>query len=210
MTQKAKCSLCGVEKPVGELNGYDPINNNYSRAYCIRIAECDSPEAKATLNKVLDAVSSNQTEEQEDSVTEQEKNDWIKYQLMELAAIDKDDIDYGFIEIIGEDEEGREGSCEVEIPSIAKQALELIKDLQEKQKEANKLKADAVMDFVNGAIGAFESGFIDKPVLNLQQLHRSAQHHCKDNYGIDTPLMTETWGEKIFEECRKSDKTGDK
>ncbi len=56
MTQKAKCSRCGVEKPTSELNGYDPINNDYSRAYCIRIAQCDSQEAKATLNKVFDAL----------------------------------------------------------------------------------------------------------------------------------------------------------
>ena len=76
------------------------------------------------------------------------------------------------------------------------------------EQELNKIKADAVMGFVNNAIGAFESGFIDNNYCTLQQMHRSAQHHVKDSYGIDTQNMKDAWGDELFEECRK-DKASD-
>ena len=59
------------------------------------------------------------------------------------------------------------------------------------EQELNQIKADAVMEFVNNSIGAYEAGFIKQNYCTLLQLHRSAQHHVKDNYGVDTQLMKE-------------------
>lgn len=65
----------------------------------------------------------------------------------------------------------------------------------------NQTKANAVHEFVSMMIGAFESGFIDTPKLTLAQLHRVAQNHCKDCYGIETPDLTTEWGEETSKEC---------
>lgn len=65
----------------------------------------------------------------------------------------------------------------------------------------NQIKADAISEFVNTMIGAFESGFIDTPNCNLAQVHRVMQHHVKDNYGIELPHITEQWGDKFAKEC---------
>lgn len=65
----------------------------------------------------------------------------------------------------------------------------------------NQIKAAAVKEFVSMMIGAFESGFIDTPKLTLAQLHRVAQNHCKDSYGIDTPDIVAEWGEETSREC---------
>jgi|GEM_PF-1944918 len=46
------CSLCGAQRPASELNGLDPITGDNSRAYCRRIAQCQSDEAQAALDWV--------------------------------------------------------------------------------------------------------------------------------------------------------------
>lgn len=71
--------------------------------------------------------------------------------------------------------------------------------------EINEAKAKAVMDFVNNAIGAFETGFIDSHEVDLCSLYRSAQHHVKDNYGIDTPMINEAWGKETAKACKQGD-----
>lgn len=63
-------------------------------------------------------------------LNEQQARDWIKSQLQDLANTPHADIEGGSIEIYGEDEAGNEGSCEVEIPSIARQAVDLIASLE--------------------------------------------------------------------------------
>jgi hypothetical protein len=65
----------------------------------------------------------------------------------------------------------------------------------------NQIKADAIVDFISNMIGALESGFIDTPNCNLAQIHRVAQNHIKDNYGIETPSLAEQWGEDVANEC---------
>ena len=65
----------------------------------------------------------------------------------------------------------------------------------------NQIKADAIVEFVSNMIGALESGFIDTPNCNLAQIHRVAQNHIKDNYGIDTPCLIEQWGEDVAKDC---------
>lgn len=69
--------------------------------------------------------------------------------------------------------------------------------------ELKQLKADAVMKFVNSHIGAYESGFVDQNYCTLQQLYRTAQHHVKDNYGVDALTMKEIWGQELQDECKK-------
>ena len=68
-------------------------------------------------------------------------------------------------------------------------------------KTENEIKAEAVKEFVSLMIGAFESGFIDTPKLTLAQLHRVAQNHCKDSYGVDTPTLVAEWGEETAKDC---------
>lgn len=63
------------------------------------------------------------------------------------------------------------------------------------------IKADAINEFVGGIIGAFESGFIDSSTLTLATLHRVAQNHCKDSYGVELPHITEQWGMHTAKEC---------
>tara|TARA_R110000851_G_scaffold286415_1_gene440298 strand:- start:321 stop:560 length:240 start_codon:yes stop_codon:yes gene_type:complete len=68
-------------------------------------------------------------------------------------------------------------------------------------KKEKQIKADAVSEFVNTIIGAFESGFIDSSELTLATLHRVAQNHCKDVYDVELPHITEQWGMDTAKEC---------
>ena len=63
------------------------------------------------------------------------------------------------------------------------------------------IKAEAVMEFVNMLIDAFESGFIDENTLTISTLHRVAQNYCKDSLGIELPHITEQWGEDTAKLC---------
>lgn len=66
---------------------------------------------------------------------------------------------------------------------------------------SDKIKAQAIKDFVNSLIGAHESGFVDSNTLTLATLHRVAQNHIKDEYGINTPSLVEQWGEESAADC---------
>ncbi len=65
----------------------------------------------------------------------------------------------------------------------------------------DEMKAKAVIDFVNMMIGAFESNFVEDNSPTLAEVHQAARHHIKDNYGIDTPNITEEWGVLMAELC---------
>lgn len=65
----------------------------------------------------------------------------------------------------------------------------------------NQIKADAIYGFVNNMIDALETGFIDHANPTLAQVHRVAQNHCKDYYGIDMPSLEEQWGEETARAC---------
>lgn len=54
----------------------------------------------------------------------------IKWKLTELSAADPDCIDSNEYEILGEDEDGRDGYCTVQINNVADDALALIEYLQ--------------------------------------------------------------------------------
>lgn len=58
-------------------------------------------------------------------------------------------------------------------------------------------KASAVMDFVNTQVGAFESGFVDDNEVSLYSMYRYAQHHVKDNYGVEVKNMAGQWGKAL-------------
>ena len=71
--------------------------------------------------------------------------------------------------------------------------------------ESNKLKADAIMNLVDIAIGAFINGFTDRNKMTLAELHQIARNHISDNYKINIDTMPETWGDDIFAICSKQD-----
>ena len=60
----------------------------------------------------------------------------------------------------------------------------------------NKIKADAVLEFVNLMIGAFDAGFVDKNNPTLSEIYQVARNHVKDSYGIESPNIIEQWGEE--------------
>ncbi len=59
-----------------------------------------------------------------------EKIEFIKWKLLELANSDPRNIEGNDLEIIGEDEQGRDGYCTVKITNLAAETLELIEYLQ--------------------------------------------------------------------------------
>lgn len=62
-------------------------------------------------------------------------------------------------------------------------------------------KAQAVMDFVKGIIGAYESGFVDTPKLTIGQLYQVARNHVSDEFGMSTKTLAEEMGEDFAAEC---------
>ena len=62
-------------------------------------------------------------------------------------------------------------------------------------------QAEAVTAFVNNLIGAFESGFTDRTIVSLAELHRVMQTHVADNYQAKIPHITELWGDDVAESC---------
>ncbi|NRB40651.1 MAG: hypothetical protein HRU20_19650 [Pseudomonadales bacterium] len=53
---KPRCSQCGVFKDHAELNGYDPfapVGQKYKDAYCTRLSECNSDEARGIIDDLV-------------------------------------------------------------------------------------------------------------------------------------------------------------
>ena len=71
--------------------------------------------------------------------------------------------------------------------------------------ELNKLKSDAVMEFVNSMIGAYESGFIEVHESNLADVYMCAKQHVNMNYKTDVKSLDEEWGKCIADMCMKGD-----
>ena len=63
-------------------------------------------------------------------MNKQDKNNNLKYQLMELASSDRKDLDYPEIEVFYEDESGAEGSIDVCLIDLGRRALERIEELE--------------------------------------------------------------------------------
>ncbi len=51
---KHRCCKCGALRSDDELNGYDPITKDYSRAYCRKIANCQSKEIDELFKRVAE------------------------------------------------------------------------------------------------------------------------------------------------------------
>ncbi|BDR12902.1 hypothetical protein [Vibrio sp. STUT-A11] len=66
----------------------------------------------------------------------------------------------------------------------------------------DKVKGEAVMQFVNSIIGAYEAGFIDSHELTLADLYLCAKMHVTDNYHIATPKLNDAWGDGAEEWCK--------
>lgn len=123
--------------------------------------------------------------------------------LSELSLAEPEQFETGSIEIIGENEQGQEGSVEVEVPDLALAAKNRIEELEARLKAAtNKSRAEAVMGFVNVQLGAFESNFIETNQVSLYSMYRFAQHHIKDNYGEDIKNLADVFSEEFANECR--------
>ena len=73
------------------------------------------------------------------------------------------------------------------------------------QQEINKLKSDAVMEFVNIQVQAHYSGFVDGCECSLYSLYRFAQTHSKDSYKIEVPSMIDVYGIGVANYCRSQD-----
>ena len=63
-------------------------------------------------------------------------------------------------------------------------------------------KADAVMGFVNHMIGALDAGYIDDNCPSLATVYRSAQHFCKDKYGVENVALDKLWGKEVADLCK--------
>ena len=63
--------------------------------------------------------------------------------------------------------------------------------------EENKIKAQAVQEFVEIMVGALEAGFIDTNTLTIYEAYRVAQNHCADKYGVEMPDMAAVWGDEV-------------
>lgn len=72
------------------------------------------------------------------------------------------------------------------------------------EQELNQIKADAIMNFVDVHLGAFESGFVDSSELSLYSLHKSAQSHIVDNYSVSSQSISDKYGREFSEMCKSS------
>jgi TolA-binding protein len=74
--------------------------------------------------------------------------------LGEFAAAEVEMIEDGGMEVFGEDNQGREGSCEVSINELAQAASDEIKNLKEQLAEANERVAKLECENINGNAAA--------------------------------------------------------
>jgi hypothetical protein len=67
--------------------------------------------------------------------------------------------------------------------------------------QISKEKAAAIMNFVDLMIGAFEANFVDTNELTLAQLHRIAENHCLDTFGVQYGNIIERHGKDLANRC---------
>lgn len=61
----------------------------------------------------------------------------------------------------------------------------------------NEIKTEAIMNFVDSMIGAFDAGYVDRNHCTLSEIYTVAKHHVKDTYGIEKPTVVERYGAKM-------------
>ena len=64
-----------------------------------------------------------------------------------------------------------------------------------------KIKAEAVMEFVDYMVGAFDAGLIDESTLTIADIYQMARNHVADNYSVSTKSLSEEWGSYVFSGC---------
>lgn len=69
------------------------------------------------------------------------------------------------------------------------------------QEAINTIKAAAVREFVETMVGAYESNFVETPILTIGQLYQVMRNHIKDGYGIETPSLAAQMGKEFADEC---------
>lgn len=74
--------------------------------------------------------------------------------LGEFAAAEEEMIEDGGMEVFGEDDQGREGSCEVSINELAQAASDEIKHLKEQLAKANERVSKLESENTNGNAAA--------------------------------------------------------
>ncbi len=126
-----------------------------------------------------------------------------------LDDMQEDGMLLSSVDVYGEDESGREGCCEVDVVKLLESASVVIYEQHSKIDELSKQRSDlvktqAIMNFVNNMIGAFESGFIEDNQSNLADIYQCAKVHIKDNYGIDIPNLEHEWGKELALQCKES------
>lgn len=62
-------------------------------------------------------------------------------------------------------------------------------------------KAAAIMEFVDLMIGAFESNHVTTNSFTLAQIHRIAEHHNKNNFGVTYDNIVERHGKELAIQC---------
>jgi hypothetical protein len=67
--------------------------------------------------------------------------------------------------------------------------------------QLSKEKAAAIMNFVDLMIGAFESNHVTTNTVTLAQLHRIAEHHNNDTFGVEYGNIIERHGAELAKEC---------
>lgn len=67
--------------------------------------------------------------------------------------------------------------------------------------DENRIKADAVGEFIGTMIGALESGFVDRNYCTLAEIHQVGRHYIRDNFGIETPNIVDQWGKDAADRC---------
>ena len=104
--------------------------------------------------------------------------DAVEGALEFLGAYDAADIEDDSFEVIGEDDQGREGYGEMSIVEVASEGAAAIRDLRAKLEEAEKGRAAIVADALDNLLGVVRcSGskhLIETVETNIKELRRRA------------------------------------
>lgn len=73
------------------------------------------------------------------------------------------------------------------------------------EQKVSQIKANALIEFSNMMLGAFECGFVEKNYLDLAELHRVIQNYVKDTYNIEVPNISNEWGDEFYQSCINHD-----
>lgn len=95
--------------------------------------------------------------------------------LGEFASAEEEMIEDGGMEVFGEDDQGREGSCEVSINELAQAASDEIKHLTEKLAKANERVAEL----------EFQHQLLTKRIEPLLDMQEDGEHYARCHLADD-------------------------